>query len=286
MSSPSLPRSVLKVVHPPRRTRSSDFSATQLGGPELQDAMDPFISIDHFEMRAPTFAPHPHAGFSAVTYLFEDSEVGFLNRDSLGHQLVIEPGELLWTQTGRGVVHEEYPVRRGSTVHGLQMFVNLASDKKFSEPSIFHTKGPSIPVIEGPGSRARVLVGSSNGRTAELRPPTDVTLLDVTLQAGGGFEHVQPTSDSLLVYVTAGTVLAGREDRRLDAGDVAVLGPDGDRLILRGTETPARLIVFGGRPLREPIVSQGPFVMNTQEQIERAVQDYQAGRMGRLEPVN
>lgn len=286
MSNPSPARSVLKVVRAPRRTMSSHFSAAHVGGPQLQDEMDPFIGIDHFDMRGPTFPPHPHAGFSAVTYLFEESAVGFVNRDSLGHQLRIEPGELLWTQAGRGVVHDEYPVRPGVPVYGLQIFVNLASDKKFSEPTVLHAKAPGIPLIEGPGLRARVLVGSSNGRTSELRPPTEVTLLDLTLQPGAHFEHVQPAGDSLLVYVTAGAVQVGPEGRRLETGDVAALAHDGERLLLSGADANTRVVVFAGRPLREPVVSYGPFVMNNRAQLERAVQDYQSGRMGHLEPVN
>lgn len=280
----SKPRSIQLVVRPPRRVAAANFGATHIGGGELQPFLDPFIGIDHFEMRGPFFAPHPHAGFSAVTWLLEESEVGFRNRDSLGHVVEIAPGELLWTCAGRGVIHDEFPLRPGHPVHGLQIFVNLAAAKKGVDPVVQHLHLADVPIVEGPGTRVRVMVGRSSGHTSPLVPPTDVTLLDATLAAGGRLEHVLPVEENVVVYVLGGAAEAA--GRQLNAGDVAAFSQDGDRLLLTGVADTSRVVVFAGRPLREPLVAHGPFVMNNRAQIEQAVADYQAGRMGRLAPAS
>lgn len=116
-----------------RANRGSHFRAYGLHGSDPA-LTDPFLGIDHAWMSAPTFPPHPHAGFSAVTYLFLDSETGIANRDSLGNSTPIEPGGLHWTAAGRGVVHEENPAVLGSTAHLLQIFANLPRERQDAVP--------------------------------------------------------------------------------------------------------------------------------------------------------
>src|SRR5207344_819889 len=115
--------------------------------------LDPLLAIDHFNIRVPVFTPHPHAGFSAVTYLFEDSEGDFIDRDSLGNHVVARPGGVLWTVAGRGVMHDEFPARPGKLSHGLQLFVNLPSTEKEQEPKLLFVDGPDVPVFQRTGVR-------------------------------------------------------------------------------------------------------------------------------------
>jgi hypothetical protein len=118
-------------------------------------SLDPFLSVDHFRMSQPTFPPHPHAGFSAVTYMFEDSPGGFINRDSLGDVSRIGPGALHWTQAARGMMHEEIPERRGVEGHGLQMFVNLRADHKQPPPARVPRRRPrEVPEVTSRRRRA------------------------------------------------------------------------------------------------------------------------------------
>jgi redox-sensitive bicupin YhaK (pirin superfamily) len=128
------------------------------------------------------------------------------------------------------------------------------------------------------------MVGHHAGHRSPLVPPTEVTLLDATLSVDGHLEHPLPRTENVAVYVLGGAVEA--DGRRLVAGEVAAFAGDGDQLLLRGLTDATRVAVFAGPPLREPLVAQGPFVMNNRAQIEQAFADYQAGRMGRLAPAS
>jgi len=126
------------VARAPESSHGGNFSVHRLDLARLEGFLHPILGFDHFRMNGPTFAPHPHAGFSAVSYVFEDSPGALRNRDSLGHDLTVQPGELLWTQAGSGVIHDEVPATRGAPIHGLQLFVNLSSKNKHIEPRMLH----------------------------------------------------------------------------------------------------------------------------------------------------
>jgi redox-sensitive bicupin YhaK (pirin superfamily) len=279
-------RSIANAGGAMKRPGSYEFSAANVSAATVGRDIDPVIAIDHFHIRAPKFPPHPHAGFSAVTYLFEDSEGEFINRDSLGHQIVAQPGALIWTVTGSGVLHEEFPRERGKLSHGLQVFVNLAAAEKMQAPRMLFVDGPDVPVFERPGMRVRVMAGSVQDVQGKLEPPGNITFLDIKLEADATFEQVFPSDQSVLAYVIEGGVFAGDEQRRLDAMEAGSFASDGDAVLLRTTTEGARVVLIAGRPLREKVVSYGPFVMNSEAQIAAAFENYRAGRMGKLDPFN
>jgi redox-sensitive bicupin YhaK (pirin superfamily) len=268
-----------------RRRRSAGLSIAQLHTEHLPDHLDPFLAFDHFEMAEPFFPPHPHAGFSAVTYMFPQSSNGFLNRDSRGDQIEIPPGALHWTGAGRGLMHEETPLRRGVVCHGLQIFVNLAASKKWMEPQVLHLDPADVPRVSGAGAEVRVVTGSHGGVSSPLRPPTDVTLLDVTLAAGATLVHEVPKGQARFAYVIDGAVDTGAAERTIRATRGTAVGYDEDGVVVEMTATngPAHVVLAGGTPLREPVVFYGPFCMSTPDDIERAIRSYQTGAMGHLE---
>ncbi|MBN1203525.1 MAG: pirin family protein [Myxococcaceae bacterium] len=279
-------KTITRVIRVSRRRFSEGLSTVQLQGQHLPEHLDPFLAFDHFQMSEPSFPPHPHAGFSAVTYLFEDSEGGLINRDSLGDRSEIAPGELHWTTAGRGLLHEEGPKLRGTPCNGLQLSVNLASIDKFTEPRSQHLATKDVPLFDQEGTRVRVLVGSWSGLTSPLLPPTPVTLLDVHLEQGAFFQAEVPEGESRFVYVVSGAGEFGPFDdvvpiHALQAGGFS---PRGQLLQVRAMNSPLHVVIAGGRPLREPTMFHGPFCMNTPEQLQRALLDYQEGRMGHLEP--
>ncbi|WNG54566.1 pirin family protein [Archangium gephyra] len=278
-------RSIASAGGARKRLGSYEFSAANVSAESVGRDIDPVIAIDHFHIRAPTFAPHPHAGFSAVTYLFEDGEGEFINRDSLGDRIVARPGAVIWTVTGSGVLHEEFPRVRGTLSHGLQVFVNLAAAEKMQAPHVLFVDGPDVPVFERAGARVRVMAGTSGDVRGKLAPPGDVTFLDVKLEPGAAFEQAFPADRSVLAYVIDGGVLVGGETRRLGALEAASFAADGDSVLLRATAEGAHVVLIAGRPLREPVIQYGPFVMNSEEQIASAIERYRAGRMGRLAPT-
>lgn len=277
-------RSLARVAASTRRPGSWEFSAANVGTSQLGPDMDPVLTIDHFRMRAPVFAPHPHAGFCAVTYLFGDSEGELVNRDSLGHRLLARPGAIVWTVAGRGVLHDERPRERGRLVHGLQVFVNLPAAEKLQAPRVLFADGPDVPVLERTGVRVRVLAGATAGVGAAIDAPGGPTFLDLSLAPGAGFRHALPRDEHVIVYVVAGAAGVGDDARTVGAGQAASFGSDGDGVAVRGGAQGVHLVLFAARPLREPVVSRGPFVMSSEAQIAAAIDDYQSGRMGRLAP--
>jgi redox-sensitive bicupin YhaK (pirin superfamily) len=277
-------KTVVATSHLDTSTRGPGFKVQSLRA--QMGSLDPFVSLDEFHMSQPTFPPHPHAGFSAVTYMFEDSAGAFINRDSLGDRSLIGPGAFHWTQAARGVVHEEVPEHPGTDCHGVQMFVNLAAAHKDAPPRMLHLDRERIPELrQGQGVRVRVLAGESNGVRSPLELLTPVTLLDVHLEPGASFEHAVPAGHRSFVLPIRGAGFAGPDEEAVSLahGLAAAFEDQGEVLRLRAGTEPLHALVGTGRPLREPLVAGGPFLMNTQEQITDAFRRFQAGGMGRLE---
>lgn len=259
------------------------FSATRLVIARVAGMTQPVMGMDHFRMSDVTFAPHPHAGFSAVSYVFEDSPGKLRNRDSLGNDFVVGPGSLIWTQAARGVVHDERPAQLGEMVHGVQIFVNLSSRNKESAPEVFRLDGEDVPVWTGEGGdRVRVVVGAYGGLSSPVVPVEPFRLLDVSL--AGGIDLDLPAGWQTLVYVLSGEVALGAGTHSLGAAQALALRGEG---ILRlSAIAPAHLLVLGGIPADEPALSYGPFIMSSEEQITRAIARFQAGEMGELESID
>lgn len=249
-------------------------------------AIDPFLNVDDFRMSEPTFPPHPHAGFSAVTYMFEDSKGSFVNRDSLGDRSVIGPGAFHWTQAARGMMHEEVPQLPGIECHGLQIFVNLRSDHKHEPPRAFHLEAADIPVVAlGNGSRARVLAGRVMGTSSPMTGLlTPVLLLDVRIAAGDRIRIPVERDWNCFVMSISGAGETGPEAARqsLQAHEALGFGVDGDAVELVAGAAGLQILLGAGQPIGEPVVFGGPFAMTNANDIAAAQQRYRRGEMGRL----
>jgi len=260
-----------------------EFRAYSLGRHNLGAGVDPFLQLDHFYMRAPIFAPHPHAGFSAVTYLFEDSVGSFQNRDSLGDRTLIHPGDLHWTQAGSGLIHEEVPSLPDVLCHGVQIFVNLAAKYKWSQPVALHLNADRVPESMIPDvGKVRVVVGTAFGLTSPIQPLTPVTLLDVTLSPHGEISHSIPSNHNAFVHVIKGSGEFGAKRSRLKSLDAALLESGGEIVTVQADAAGLHYILGAGEPINEPIFTHGPFVMNNDADIQKAIIAYESGGMGRL----
>jgi redox-sensitive bicupin YhaK (pirin superfamily) len=249
-------------------------------------SFDPFIMADHFRMWEPTFQAHPHAGFSAVTYLFEDSETGFRNRDSMGRVNRIEPGDLHWTMAGAGIVHEEFPLVTGRVAHGLQMFVNLPASHKLAPPASLHRASAEMPRFPLGDAQAKLVFGSWPGQSTQTVPaPGDATLVDIRLPARGRLVLAPPAGRQGVLLVIAGRVRVAGVAASGDGGFAAYAVPAGAEIELEAGDREARLVWLSGSPWREPLVMQGPFGMSDAAQVTAAIRRYQAGEMGRLAPL-
>jgi hypothetical protein len=252
-------------------------------------AMDPLVMVDHYRMTEPTFGPHPHAGLSAVSVLFEDSDGAFHNRDSLGNDFDLLPGELYWLKAGSGAVHDESP-RTGARIHGLQVFVNLPARMKRDAPESRHVRVRDIPVLETDGHRVRVVLGNSNGISGRGSPALPMTILDGRIGPGFAFTHDLQAGENAWIYAIEGEIelaVAGRA-ARLQAGESLAVKAASDSgapaIELTNTAgTAAHFALFAATPVEEVFVQKGPFVMSNEAEIARVEADYAAGKLGRLE---
>lgn len=266
--------STTRLLPPQRHRIGTGFQAE--GWREPLALLDPFITVDHFRMSEAVFAPHPHAGFSAVTYLFDDSATGLVSRDSLGGEHAIPPGGLHWTLAGRGVMHDEFPAEPGREAHGLQVFVNLPADQKLREPAVMRLAPEQMPHRAGVGWRALQVFGCNTG----LALPLPVALSIVDVDAGATFDLDLADGEQGFALVIQGRGRAG--ELPLSAGRALSLA-EGGRAVVEADES-LRLACFSGRPLREPLVRHGPFAMSDEGQVVAALQRFQTGGMGRLSP--
>ncbi|WP_287880669.1 pirin-like C-terminal cupin domain-containing protein [Aquitalea sp.] len=277
-------------VHGQPLTIGSGFQAQHFGEQMFHGLIDPVVMVDHFHMTAPTFEPHPHAGISAVTYVFEDASSPHVNYDSMGNQGPIVPGALHWLAAGRGAVHTEQPEGANPHVHALQIFVNLPASKKMQAPFAVHADPADIPEYQAPGVRVRIAAGSSNGihaaHTSAL--PEAFTLLDGFIDAGQRFTHaLEPGWNAMLYAIDAPLQLTGDgQSSNIPAGAavgiaLADSAAHAARLQIHA-EAGCHFVLLSGLALNEPLVKHGPFVMNSSEEINDRIWAYQRGEFGQL----
>jgi redox-sensitive bicupin YhaK (pirin superfamily) len=285
------------VVVAPRRVQqalrgmpTSDGAGVRLtriiGQPALRH-LDPFILLDRIHSDDPDayirgFPDHPHRGFETVTVMLEGR---MRHRDSRGNHGLISGGGAQWMTAGRGIVHSEMPEQERGTLHGFQLWVNLPAREKMC-PQYYQDLQPAQLAeasLSSAGSRVRVISGSANGLAGPVRGPvrerpTEPALLTLALADDAPFELEVSPEHTVVAFVYDGSVVVGAEGAatRVDEGTLAVLGP-GNRVRVRAPEQASGVLLAAGRPLNEPVVQRGPFVMNTEEEIARAFADYRAG---------
>ncbi len=247
--------------------------------------LDPFIGIDAFTMPQPFFGPHPHAGMSAVTVMLPEAEGGFINRDSLGDLSHITPGDLHWTQAGRGMMHEEVPSAPGQAARGLQVFVNLSAANKQAEPAAFHVSRDAMPKVSVDGSTVCVVAGEFAGQQSPIahdaRWLTRVNILDVTVPAGGALSIPVKPDDNAFFVIHSGAFSAPAQV--ITAQAAILFEADGDIAQLQAGEQTLRGVFFSGTPLKEPMYPKGPFMGNTAHDVAQYAMRFQRGEMGQLE---
>ena len=256
----------------------------------LESEVSPFLMLDYagpsrFEpaKKPRGVGEHPHRGFETVTIAYQGS-VG--HRDSAGNSGVIYPGDVQWMTAASGVVHEELHeaefTKKGGIFEMVQLWVNLPKAKKMSKPGYQAITKEQIPVIElEGGGHARVIAGELLGKRGPATTFTPVNLFDVILKAGERFELPLPEGHNAAVVLRKGEVLLNDTDWLRGEAQIAPLSETGDAVTLEA-KTETQLLILSGEPIHEPVASYGPFVMNTREELGQAVEDYRAGRMGRL----
>jgi redox-sensitive bicupin YhaK (pirin superfamily) len=245
---------------------------------------DPFLMLDEFSSENPGdyiagFPAHPHRGFETVTYLLDGH---MLHEDHLGNRGDLKSGGVQWMTAGRGIIHSEMPQQVEGRMRGFQLWINLPAAEKMKAAGYRDIQAEEIPVVElKGGGRVKAIAGTveADGVTttgAITGPTTDPLYLDVELPAGAVFSQPVTKGYNAFVYAYEGEVSIG--GKSVPARSAALLS-DGDRVEVAAGQDGARFIVLAAKPLREPVVQYGPFVMNTREEIEQALSDYQSGRL-------
>lgn len=248
-----------------------------IGTPSLRH-LDPFLMLDHFGSDNPNeyiagFPDHPHRGFITLTYMLDGH---MQHRDSMGNQGDLEAGGIQWMKAASGVIHSEMPQQTAGLMRGFQLWINLPATEKMSDPAYQEFSAAAIPEVVAPGCRTRVISGTLGGNKGPIDDPhTDVTYFDVALEPGATFTHQIEANMAAFVYAYEGSGTLANEV--LPTHALATLS-DGDALTVHATDT-LRFILVAGRPLREPVVQYGPFVMNSRAEIEQAFADYRDGKL-------
>lgn len=274
-------RTIEQIVTGVATSDGAGVSLTRVLTGRLQQRLDPFLMLDAFGSDDPHdyiagFPDHPHRGFETITYMLSGR---MRHRDSAGHEGLLENGGVQWMTAGRGVIHSEIPEQENGVMEGFQLWLNLPAASKMAEP--WYRDFPAVAIPEyrtSEGVEVRVIAGGSNGVAgAVTRDTTEPIYLDVHLPAGTTFATAIPTTHNAFVYVYRGAVnISGT---RIESQRMGILhnAADSDGVIIQA-DSAARLILVAGQPLHEPIVQYGPFVMNTQQQIHQALDDFRNGR--------
>jgi hypothetical protein len=252
---------------------------------------DPFLMLDEFYSDDPGdylagFPSHPHRGFATVTYMLDGH---MQHKDSGGNTGDLGPGDVQWMSAARGIVHSEMPQQTAGRMRGFQLWLNLPAKEKMEPAAYRDIPSSEIPVADaGGGVRVKVIAGTlEEGGRATLGPvrglSTDPRYFDVTLPPQASFEARVPRGHNVFLYAYEGEAAVGDERKALPHRAAGLLS-DGDTVRIEAGAAGARVLLLAGKPIGEPIVQYGPFVMNTREEIERAIADYQSGAIGR-EPV-
>ncbi len=250
---------------------------------DLQHRLDPFLMLDAFGSDNPDdyiagFPDHPHRGFETVTFMVAGR---MLHRDSAGHQGLLQNGGVQWMTAGRGVIHSEIPQQEQGVMEGFQLWLNLHSSEKMNPPWYRDFQHDELPgFVTAQGVRVIVIAGESHGVAGAVqRAITRPVYLDLHLPRGARFEQLIPAGHNALVYVYRGEIIVA--GTTVPARQMAILanGEAADGVVIEAGAD-AKVLLISGQPLREPIVQHGPFVMNSKEEIYRAVSDFRAGRLG------
>ena len=278
-SSTTSSRAVTALIPAQPTQDGAGVSLNRALGNRALGMLDPFLMLDEFQTENPDdyiagFPDHPHRGFETVTYMIHGA---MEHKDSVGNQGRLRPGSAQWMTAGRGIVHSEMPRQERGLMWGFQLWVNLPAQRKMMAPRYQDIAPEVIPELALERGLVRVIAGTVEGQTGPVSGIDVAPLfLDVTLEKGGVLTVPTPARHSSFVFVTDGAMRVGSSREEVKKGHLAVLSA-GEVLRLDGEQ--GRALVLAGRPLGEPVSRWGPFVMNTDDEIKQAIEDYRSGRL-------
>jgi hypothetical protein len=290
------PRKVIGITTAPSGFEGEGFPVRRAFAGVSNRRLDPFIMMD--QMGEVDYAPgepkgtpwHPHRGFETVTYLIDGR---FRHQDTTGGGGLIGPGDTQWMTAGSGLLHIEAPpedlVISGGLFHGLQLWVNLPASDKMMDPRYQDIRGGDIKLLTTPdgGALLRVIAGDFGEHRGPGITHTPITMIHATVSPGAQITLPWNPTFNALAYVLAGKGAVGTDARPIHDGQLAVYGPGSSITLSADLQQDSNhpdleVVLLGGKPIGEPVAHYGPFVMNTRAELQTAIEDFQAGRMGHI----
>lgn len=280
-------RSVNQIINSMNTSDGAGVKLLRTLGQRQNSRLDPFLMLDEFGSFDANdyiagFPPHPHRGFETVTYMLEGH---MLHEDHLGNKGHLRSGDVQWMTAAHGIIHSEMPQQQSGRMHGFQLWINLPAREKMKPASYRDIPAAKIPTVSlHSGATVKVIAGEFvDGERRTAGPvqglATQALYIDVHLPTGQRFTQPTPSTHNALVYVYEGEVSVGEGPSATKVGThAAALLNAGDQVVVTA-DSDARFLVLAAQPLNEPVVQYGPFVMNTREEIEQAINDYQNGTL-------
>jgi len=274
-------RKVINIVEPQTVLEGAGVRLKRSIATATLDNLDPFLLFDHFGSKDPAdyikgFPMHPHRGIETVTYMIQ----GVVDhKDSIGNSGSISSGDVQWMTSGGGIMHEEMPQAGQDEMIGFQLWVNLPARLKMGQPRYQNIFADQIPrVTRADGVKILVIAGEVDdirGPVTEIE--ADPLYLDITVPQNREFKHPVEKGHSAFAYVFEGQGVFGSDGAKPIKHPRLVEFGDGNHVAAQTTDQPVRFLLVSGKPLNEPIARYGPFVMNTQEEIQQALEDLRNG---------
>jgi redox-sensitive bicupin YhaK (pirin superfamily) len=274
-------REVIQIINPRPSVDGDGVKIARILGAHRHD-LDPFLMLDEIHSDKTDdyiggFPPHPHRGIETLTYMING---GFVHEDHLGNKAELRDGGAQWMSTGHGIIHSELPLNQNGLLHGFQLWINLPAKEKLKKPDYGQAQQHELPIATlNNNVTVRAIAGSWPLAQQTLTSPLhtlacNARVAEINMPAEAQFNAEIPTHDTLLAFVFEGNLKnpASSEQQLLRFGS-------GSHVVLTAGDKGAKFLLLAGTPLNEPIVQYGPFVMNTQEEIEQAIYDYQTGKL-------
>ena len=271
-------REVKKIV---QAIQTSDGAGVKLkrsmGIPEL-DFIDPFLMFDEFGSENKDdyiagFPPHPHRGIETVTYMLDGK---FKHEDSTGSKGEMGPGSVQWMTAAGGIIHSEMPIMKEGKLHGFQLWVNMPAKLKMSKPSYQNIEPQEIPEFKDQDKKVKIIAGNFQNKIGPAKGYVNPIYLDIELEKVKNFIYNIPSSHNSFIYLVSGEIKVGNKTHEKLENSTLISLTNGSSLKISSVKK-SQFLIIAGKPIGEPIARGGPFVMNTKQEILKAVQDYHSG---------
>ena len=270
---------IKQIISPIETSDGAGVKLKRSIGTHQMDYFDPFLMLDEFGSDNPDdyisgFPPHPHRGIETVTYMLNGE---FEHKDSAGGEGKMSPGDVQWMKTGRGIIHSEMPAMEDGVLHGFQLWINMPSDLKKNKPEYLYIDSEKIPVYEDGEKNIKIIAGKYlNIEGSVSKHNVNPIYFDVELQKEKVFEFELPEENNSFIYLVEGKIKIGDEvNNDLESSKLIIL-EKGNKLVVK-SGTNSKFLLISGKPINEPIARGGPFVMNTRQEVQQAIQDFNNG---------